>query len=122
MNPTDAIKIISALAEGIDSETGVYIEGESPLNSPHVIRALFLAVRALDALPEQKVKRPPVPGLESAGAPWTPEEDERLLRKFDAGAKVASLASIHRRTPGAITARLVKHGRITIPTNDAGDA
>jgi hypothetical protein len=120
MNPVEARQIIAALAEGIDPETGEYLDGDTVLNNPHVIRALFLAARALETMPDAKAKRAPVPGLENAGTPWTKEEDERLLQKFDEGAKVASLASIHRRTPGSITSRLVRHGRLSLP--NAGDA
>ena len=122
MTPLEAQKIILALADGTDPGSGEIFDETSPLNNPHVIRALYLAARALEVMPEQKVKRPPVPGLESAGAPWTKDEDERLARKFDEGAKLASLASIHRRTLGAITSRLVKLGKIAPPGNEATDA
>lgn len=118
MTPSDAQKIVLALAQGIDPETGEIVDNDGPLNSPHVIRALFLAARALEGSTEPRPKRVEVAGIENAGAAWTDEEDERLLRKFDEGAKVASLASIHRRTPGAITSRLVKHGRIRVPRSD----
>jgi hypothetical protein len=122
MTPADAQKIVLALANGTDPETGEMFDESSPLNNPHVIRALYLAARALESMPEQKIKRAPVPGFENAGAAWTKEEDERLARKFDEGANVASLASIHRRTTGAITSRLVKLGRISLPNGDTDDA
>jgi hypothetical protein len=117
MTPSEALQIVLALADGTDPETGEIFAETSPLNSPHVVRALYLAARALESMPEQKLKRAPAPGLENAGTPWSREEDDRLARKFDEGAKVSSLASIHRRTPGAITSRLVKLGRITLPSN-----
>jgi hypothetical protein len=122
MTPTDAQKIVLALANGIDPESGEMFDESSTLNNPHVIRALYLAARALESMPEPKIKRAPEPGFENAGVAWTKEEDERLARKFDEGAKVSSLASIHRRTSGAITSRLVKLGRMSLPNADAEDA
>jgi hypothetical protein len=48
----------------------------------------------------------------SAGKSWSGEEDERLAREFDCGTPLAHIALNHGRTRGAITARLVKLGRL----------
>ncbi|MFP5245374.1 MAG: hypothetical protein ACLGH0_01680 [Thermoanaerobaculia bacterium] len=48
----------------------------------------------------------------SAGLPWSSEEDARLGQEFDSGMTVAQIALQHGRTSGAITARLVKLGRL----------
>lgn len=51
-----------------------------------------------------------------AGLRWTPEEDERLVREFDAGMPLPEIAREHKRTRGAIAARLVMMGRLDAET------
>jgi hypothetical protein len=111
MDDTQAHKIISALADGCDPTTGEKVEG-SVLQHGDVIRALHLAVRALEANTRSKARssRARVPA--NAGKPWTEEEDRELLEKFDAGQTVAQLAQAHDRTAAGIHARLVRHGRL----------
>jgi hypothetical protein len=43
---------------------------------------------------------------------WTSEEDASLVRRFDRGAGITLLASLHERTRFAIFMRLVRHGKI----------
>ena len=111
MDDTQAHKIISALADGCDPTTGEKVES-SVLQHGDVIRALHIAVRALDASARSKagVRRARVPA--NAGKPWTEQEDRELLEKFDAGQTVAQLAHAHDRTAAGIHARLVRHGRL----------
>ncbi len=54
------------------------------------------------------VRRKPV----GAGRSWTLEADAALELAFDAGESIPALADRFERTRGAITARLVKLGRI----------
>ncbi len=49
MSPLEAKKIIDALANGIDPETGEVLPAQSTFNDPQVIRALFVALKALDS-------------------------------------------------------------------------
>jgi hypothetical protein len=113
MSPQEALPIIQNLADGIDPLTGEVLSDQSPFNQPQVIRALFAALQALtlatDAEVPQTVREKRVA---NAGNAWTPEEDERLLKAFDAGIGVKELAAQHGRTTGAIKSRLVKHERI----------
>jgi hypothetical protein len=102
MTPTDAKKIIEALANGIDPETGEVLPNDSALSQPQTIRALFLASKGL----ERMVNIP------RAGQPWTDAEDKELLKSFDAGMPTDRIAKNHERTIGAIKARLLHHGRI----------
>lgn len=44
-----------------------------------------------------------------AGASWTEEEDNSLLKEFQSGMKIAEIAKAHGRTNGAIRSRLKKH-------------
>ncbi len=58
---------------------------------------------------------PPSPPR-NAGAKWTPEEEQKLLSRFDRGITLPLLAREHDRTLIAISERLQKLGR-TIPTD-----
>ena len=83
MSPHEAKKIIDSLANGIDPETGEVLPAQSPLNNPQVIRALFLAVKALDRAEKRADRDQLLPG--NAGRPWSETEDKELLALFDAG-------------------------------------
>jgi hypothetical protein len=48
----------------------------------------------------------------NAGKQWTELEDRNLLALFDAGRSLPDLATAHRRTTGAIRARLLRYGRV----------
>ena len=67
METSDAIKIINALANGVDPNTGDVFEEGSPYHHPSVIRALFLAIQALEQV-EKKDKRVSSPPAK-AGCP-----------------------------------------------------
>lgn len=112
MTPTEAQKIIEALAQGLDPISGASLPEGGPCSQPQVIRALFLAAKILGEshLPPSK----PAKVLpEKAGAPWKPEEDAQLLHEFDNGASIAQLMALHQRTRGSIASRLVRLGRIS---------
>ena len=110
MLPLEARKIIDALANGIDPETGEILPAQSTFNNPQVIRALFVAVKALDGAAKRAKRDSSLPG--SAGSPWSEAEDKELLTTFDAGVPVKELAVKHGRTRGAIASRLVRLGKI----------
>lgn len=120
MKPLEAAQILEALGRGVDPETGEMFPEDSPLNSPHVVRALFMGAKALGQnVIESKPRRDVVtPGLENAGQRWTSEEEQRLLQAFDNGASINSLALAHHRNAGGITSRLVKLGRIEQQSNE----
>ena len=110
MSPLEAKKIIDALANGIDPETGEILPSQSTFNSPQVIRALFVAVSALDKAARRADRDTALP--KNAGRSWSDEEDKQFLVIFDSGTPVKEIASRHGRTLGAITSRLVRLGRI----------
>lgn len=110
MSPLEAKRIVEALASGIDPETGEVLPAQSTFNSPQVIRALFVAGKALDSAAKRAERDNSLPG--NAGRSWSDEEDKELLALFDSGAPVKSIAAEHGRTQGAIAARLVRLGRI----------
>ena len=52
------------------------------------------------------------PGLENAGAPWYPEDDDQLRKMFDQKLPIADISAHFKRTHGAIRSRMVKLGLI----------
>ena len=69
--------------------------------------------RALNLIRKNKkyyVKKLDLP--ENTGMRWSEEDDKCLLRCFDKGYNIASLAKRFKRTNGAIRARLIKYQRI----------
>ena len=108
------MELLERLASGVDPSTGEAFGAGSPYQRPEVIRALYAALEELRQRPrtERDPNRPA-----RAGQPWTEEEEQRLLEQFDAGDKEPEIARKLNRTPGAITARLVKLGRIDAPPN-----
>ncbi|MCX6996611.1 MAG: hypothetical protein NTV49_05890 [Kiritimatiellaeota bacterium] len=146
MEPTRAKEIVKALADGRDPATGEPFPPDSPYQQADTVRALYLALEALerggrpartgDAAP--RAARPIDPNRPKVGAAWTPEEEQRLRDAFaefkrstENSSSVATavsesewrrrIAADHGRYPGAITARLVKLGLIEDnPTNRSG--
>lgn len=110
MSPREARKIIESLANGIDPETGEVLPAQNALNTPEVIRALFVAGKALEKAEKRADRQNSL--ASNAGHSWSDEEDKELLSSFDAGTPVKAIAAKHGRTQGAIAARLVRLGII----------
>lgn len=117
------LKIIEALANGIDPLTGEVLPSDSLHNNPEVIRALFAVI---DHIKDSSSKRPKIKktlgqkrnenikkGLpENAGLPWNEEQRNNLTEQFNSEVSRAELAEIHGRTVGAISSELKKLGLI----------
>lgn len=110
MSPLEAKKIIESLADGVDPATGEILPAQSAVNSPQVVRALFMAAKALQSAVKREQRDGTLP--DNAGKSWADEEDKILLAAFDSGISAKDLAVTHGRTPGAITSRLIRLGRI----------
>ncbi len=107
ISPSRAKKVLGALADGEDPDTGKLLPADHILNRPQVVRALLLAVDAIDDhTPSTTAEDAGDPS--NAGTPWTTEEDELLMTKYMAGQTVQELAARHCRTPVAIQSRLEK--------------
>ena len=109
MDDNKAAGILKLLAAGTDPAGGPLAD-VSALQSPDVVRALFLAADSLESRIRQSRRQSTLP--RNAGKPWSQEEDDRLLHAFDGGASVDDLTAAHERTRAGIEARLVKHGRL----------
>lgn len=112
MTAADALRIVQFLADGLDPETSQRLPDESVFNRPDVVRALHIAVSALERFDRRKQRDNQLP--ENAGRSWNDEEDSELCQGFDSGLTVAQLAEKHKRTDGAIRSRLQKLGRLTV--------
>jgi hypothetical protein len=111
MEEAKALDILSALANGVHPETGEMFASDSPYQSPDVVRALFVAIRALETRGRlANRRRAELPS--NAGKPWSSEEDRKLLAAFDEGGSLKQLADTHQRTLAGIQARLEKYKRI----------
>lgn len=110
MNSHEAVKILSRLAEGVDPNTGEQLPKDGIYDQPEVIRALFIAIEALQG----SVATGQAPGHRSArtGEPWSVEEDEQLCSAFGNAVKFEEIATQHGRTKGAIVSRLMKLGKL----------
>lgn len=118
MDANTALSTVKALANGVDPRTGEMLDVEGPYQSAEVIRALYVAVHAIEALlPKAKRVNKNAP---NAGLPWTDAEDEQLLALFDVGADLKTIAQRHGRTVPGVQARLERHGRL--PTQSQGAA
>ena len=122
MDDQHVLRVLTALANGMDPNTGEIYPPESPYQSPDVIRALFAATRAMEdrkpqaTAPAQSPRQGANAVRHAAGANvgknWSANEDQQLLAGFDAGKSLSELAQIHGRTQGGVRARLAKHGRL----------
>lgn len=115
MDNDSALKIINALASGVDPFTGEVFSDGSTLQHPDVVRALFLATIALQKSNDKKgnkcaSKNRDLPS--NSGTSWSEAEDHRLLAAFESGGTEKELAAVHQRTLGAIHSRLVKLGKL----------
>jgi len=110
MNAEDTKEILQLLANGIDYETGELLAKDNILNRGDVVRALLIAIEGVDLLLRRQRKTKVMP--ENVGKKWTEEDDEMLVKHFDSGSDVGVLAKLFDRTKGAISARLVKLGKI----------
>jgi hypothetical protein len=107
---SEALRIIPALADGCDPNTGERFPEESPYQHPQIVRALLAAANALERQKRNEARSNNLPTR--AGKPWDEEEDQLLLQRFDAKTTIPQLAQQHGRTDGAIRSRLEKLGRI----------
>ena len=114
MRARQALSILSALADGIDPNSGEVFDDASPYNQPNVIRALNLAVTLVERELERDGPRfdPNAALHRNRGELWTRAEDAELTAAFRAGESTNRMALLHGRTPSAIYARLTHLGLV----------
>jgi hypothetical protein len=110
MEITEAIRIVKAVAEGINPFTGEVFPADSIYQHPEMVRALYRAVAAMEIHQKWEARKSQLP--ENAGKPWTDEDDRQLISEYDSGVKIRDLANKFKRTYKSIEARLEMHGKI----------
>ena len=112
-----AKELLSILADGIDPYSGEILPENHICNRPEIIRALHAVLNAVPQAgemnkPEPRPDKALHPQMENAGKPWTPEDEQALIRMFDRGCSRKDIRACLRRSDGAIAARLVHLGKI----------
>lgn len=111
MEHQQILHVLNKLADGVDPETGEVYNRDSPYQRPTVVRALYAAIQAIQKAPGRPKSHA------RAGVPWTSEEEARLLKAFDQGRQPRDMVDDMGRSEVAITARLVKLGKMEAPPN-----
>jgi hypothetical protein len=115
MDHEKALSILQALSGGTDPFTGEPFPAASIYQHPDVVRALFQAVRALEAAVAVQKRQASRPAAGNSGKPWSKDEDDKLVAAFDKGRSIDDLADAHARSRLAIEARLARFGRVPMP-------
>ncbi len=106
MDIARAKELITVLADGINPITGEVLGPDDSCNQPDIIRALHCL---LGNLKSERNRNLP----ENAGKPWLAEDDEQLVRMYDANIPVNEISKHFKRSRGAINSRLVRLGKIS---------
>ncbi len=115
MDYQQALKIISALSEGINPITGEVITSNEVIRHPDIVTAFKAAIATIEKQIASDDRRKNLPT--NAGSPWSSAEDKKVSDAYARGRSVAEIAKEHGRTKGAIQSRLVKLGKIILPIN-----
>jgi DNA-binding NarL/FixJ family response regulator len=107
MEIQEAIKVIRALADGVNPETRESLKDDSICRRPQAVMALNRALAALVNQQERELKKPA-----SAGTYWARAEDQQVCEELRKGMDFNEIAKAHNRTVPSIVARLVKLGKI----------
>src|SRR5262249_27329028 len=107
MEIADAIKVVRALADGVNPQTRERLKDDSGCRNAQAIMALNRALSALVAEQERELKRPA-----GAGRYWTRAEDEQICEELRKGMNFDEIAKAHQRSVASIIVRLVKLGKV----------
>jgi hypothetical protein len=108
MDLHEALQTIRALADGVNPSTGeVFAEG-SAYQQPETVRALAKAIEMMETA-EKRERRTAGPNSFNM---WTKDEEDRLCQEFQKHLDFNEMARLHKRSRGAIVARLVKLGKV----------
>jgi hypothetical protein len=107
METIQALKIMRALASGVNPHNAEPLPPDSLYRQPDVIKALNRALGALTQAEEKERQRPA-----NSGKYWSREEDEKNCEEVRNGLDFRLIAKAHQRSVGSIVGRLVKLGKI----------
>lgn len=118
MDEVTALRLIDTLANGVNPTSGEVLAADNPCQQPEVLRALWLASRALQEQRLRNLRQSNLPA--NVGKPWSEDENNALIAEFHAGRALPDIASMHQRTQAGIQARLEKLGLLQ-PTGLVGN-
>ena len=108
-----AKELLQILSDGINPLTGEILPADDSCNQVEIVRALNTVLRELEQQPQKKEKTASKNSThKNAGKPWSEADDTLLCSMFDEGCAKKDLCAYFKRSPGAITARLVRLGKI----------
>ena len=108
MPKSETHRVLCALVAGRDPRSAQLLPGGSILHTPDVLRALLLAVSALEAAAARKRRRAALPP--NVGREWTRSEDATLRFELAGEVPITAIASRHGRSIRAIELRVRKMG------------
>jgi hypothetical protein len=101
-------KIMRALANGKNPETGDRLENRSMCTHPQTVKALNRGISALVHEQKREQRKPT-----NAFGSWTRAEAAQVCQEVRNGTDPHDIAKSHNRTLPSMVARLVKLGKIT---------
>ena len=110
MEIQEALKIMRALDDGVNPETGEALSADAVYQFLPVVRAMHRAVGALEILEERERSKRALPA--NAGKSWSRAEDQQVCEELRKGIDFHQISKTHNRTVGSIIARLVRLGKI----------
>jgi hypothetical protein len=105
MEIQEALRIMRALADGVNPETGQALMADAVYQDAPVVQAFHRAVGALEYLQERERSKRTPPG--NTGKSWPRAEDQQVCEELR-GIDFQQIAKTHKRSIGSIIARLVK--------------
>lgn len=111
MEAAEALKIVRALADGINPSTEERFGRETIFQEPETIRALEKAATLLEVEAKRAARNR---NRAQATKRWLRSEEERLCLEFESGMSVREIAERHGRTDGGILVRLGRLGKISL--------
>jgi hypothetical protein len=114
---SEALRIVRALADGVNPETGETLAADSVFQQAQTVRSLERAAVVLETYAEIPDKnRNPSAQIEQIrlvdpSRPWPPEEDERLYMEFYQSIDFESIAGRLGRSKSEVISRLIKLGK-----------
>jgi hypothetical protein len=114
----EALRIVRALADGLDPQTGKECASNSLVRNAQVVIALHRAVGAMEAQSERDRTKKMQPG--NAFRWWSKAEEAQVCKELQDGLDLVDIARKHNRTVPAVVTRLIKLGKIS-PQKKAAD-
>ena len=108
MDICHAKELLTVLADGINPLTGEVLPSSDSCNQVEVVRALHAILKYLDSQNQKTEIQQP----KNAGKPWSKKKKNILINEYNAGFKINEIAKKHKRSNGAIEAKLVQMGLI----------